>query len=112
MHLQSCVHKFRKWLSIAPPTFTRDDDSWEGPYARVLACAYTPDKTVPAFCCYLDGNGLVTDFLRLNNLLKRKYSPFDREREEKVHTHTTQPITALFGKGSSQYYILQYRKMI
>ena len=75
---------------MAPPTFNRevDEDSMdtgaEGPYARVLACAYSPDKTVPAFCCFLDGSGQVTDFLRLNNLLKRKYSPFDREREEKV----------------------------
>ena len=77
---------------MAPPTFTRDvpDDEEgidvvEGPYARVLACAYTPDKTVPAYCCFLDGSGQVTDFRRLNNLLKRKYSPFDREREEKVN---------------------------
>ena len=76
---------------MAPPSFTREvpeeeesSDS-DGPYARVLACAYSPDKTVPAFCCFLDGSGQVTDFLRLNNLLKRKYSPFDREREEKVH---------------------------
>ena len=76
---------------MAPPTFNREPpedeeniDVAEGPYARVLACAYSPDKTVPAFCCFLDGSGQVTDFLRLNNLLKRKYSPFDREREEKV----------------------------
>ena len=76
---------------MAPPTFTREVpdeeegiDVGDGPYARVLACAYSPDKTVPAFCCFLDGSGQVTDFLRLNNLLKRKYSPFDREREEKV----------------------------
>ena len=76
---------------MAPPPFTREvpeegeeEESSDGPYARVLACAYSPDKTVPAFCCFLDGSGQVTDFLRLNNLLKRKYSPFDREREEKV----------------------------
>ena len=90
VRLQSCVHQFRKWLDVAPPTFTReevDEDNVEvveGPYARVLACAYSPDKNIPAFFCFLDGNGQVTDFLRLNNLLKRKYSPFDREREEKV----------------------------
>ena len=75
---------------MSPPTFNREEvdeehmDTGEGPYARVLACAYMPDKNVPAFCCFLDGSGQVTDFLRLNNLLKRKYSPFDREREEKV----------------------------
>ena len=76
---------------MASPTFTRDEDfvgNGEGPYARVFACAYIPDKTVPAFCCFLDGSGQVTDFLRLNHLLKRKFSPFDREREEKVRVHT------------------------
>ena len=80
---------------MAPPTFTREVpeeeeniDTVEGPYARVLACAYVPDKTVPAFCCFLDGSGQVTDFLRLNHLLKRKYSSFDREREEKVRFFT------------------------
>jgi hypothetical protein len=75
---------------MAPPAFTREPpeedeaEPTDGPYARVLACAYSPDKTVPAFFCFLDGSGQVIDFLRLNNLLKRKYSPFDREREEKV----------------------------
>ena len=47
---QSCVHKFRKWLSMAPLPIKREDDSidqedtQEGPYARVVACAYIPDK--------------------------------------------------------------------
>lgn len=52
---------------------------------RVIACSYLPDKSVPAFCCFLDSNGEVNDFLRLGHLLKRKHSPFDREREEKVN---------------------------
>ena len=47
---QSCVHKFRKWLSMAPLPIKREDDSidqedtQEGPYARVVSCAYIPDK--------------------------------------------------------------------
>ena len=47
---QSCVHKFRKWLNMAPLPIKREDDSidqednHEGPYARVVACAYIPDK--------------------------------------------------------------------
>ena len=63
-----------------------EDDSLnssQGPYAKVIACAFTSDKTVPAFCCFVDSSGEVVDFLRLNNLLKRKYSPFDKEREDK-----------------------------
>ena len=44
--LQSCVHKFRKWLSVSPFSVKREDslNPEEGPYTRVLACAYTPDK--------------------------------------------------------------------
>jgi len=79
------VHKFRKWLGVAPLSIKREDslNQEEGPYARVVSCAYTPDKTVPAFCCFLDGSGEVVDFLRLNHLLNRRVCPFPREREEK-----------------------------
>ena len=43
---------------------------------------------VPAFCCSLDSNGEVVDYRRLANLLKRRISPSEREREEKVRTST------------------------
>jgi len=40
------VHKFRKWLGMAPLSIKREDslNQEEGPYARVVSCAYTPDK--------------------------------------------------------------------
>ena len=60
----------------------KDEDS-EGPYMRVMACAYTHDKATPSFFCYLDGNGEVIDFRRFNNLAKRKYTNYDKEREDK-----------------------------
>lgn len=89
--LQSCVHKFRKWTDQSPLQVKREDDSFnhdEGSYARVVACAYTPDRSVPAFCCFLDGSGEVVDFLRLNDLLKRRLSPMEKEREDKEATLT------------------------
>ena len=43
-----------------------------------------PGRSVPAFCCVVDGNGEVVDYLRLTNLLKRKFSPMERERKDKV----------------------------
>ena len=55
----------------------------EGPYMKVAACAYTHDKATPSFFCLLDSHGEVTDFCRFNNLAKRKYTTYDREREEK-----------------------------
>ena len=32
----------------------------------------------------MDGSGEVVDYLKLNHLLKRRQSPIEREREEKV----------------------------
>lgn len=74
--------KFRKWLDVAPIDVERDEDS-EGPYMTAMACAYTHDKAAPSFFCYLDGFGEVIDFKRLNNLAKRKYATYNKEREEK-----------------------------
>ena len=52
--------------------------------AIVMDCICCVFRTVPAFCCFLDGSGEVVDFLRLNHLLNRRVCPFPREREEKV----------------------------
>lgn len=60
-----------------------DDEEFKGPFMKVMACAYTPDKATPSFFCMLDGYGETVDYLRLNNLAKRKYSMYDQEREEK-----------------------------
>ena len=51
-----------------------------------------PTRMVPAFCCALDSAGSVVDYRRLPNLLKRRISPSERERNEKVRTCTT-PLT-------------------
>ena len=45
---------------------------------------------MPAFCCFIDSNGEVVDYRRLTNLLKRRLSPMEREREEKVHVHVNE----------------------
>lgn len=83
--------KFRKWLDVAPLRVEPHDEEEEeeeerrskGPYMKVLACAYTHDKGTPSFFCFLDSYGEVTDFSRFNNLAKRKYTTYDRERAEK-----------------------------
>lgn len=80
------MQKFRQWLSVAPLRVNHEDedeDEVKGPYMKVLGCAYTPDKATPSFFCSLDSYGEVVDYLRLNNLAKRKYTTYDREREEK-----------------------------
>ena len=59
------------------------DENSEGPYMTAMACAYTHDKASPSFFCFLDGFGEVVDFRRFNNLAKRKYTTYQKEREEK-----------------------------
>jgi hypothetical protein len=70
---------------VAPLRTDRDEDEeeYKGPYMKVIACAYTHDKATPSFFSVLDSYGESVDFLRLNNLANRKYSSYDREREEK-----------------------------
>lgn len=71
--------KFRKWLDMASIDVKPD----EGPYMTAMACAYTYDKATPSFFCFLDGFGEVIDYRRFNNLAKRKYTTFNKEKEEK-----------------------------
>ena len=89
------MQKFRQWLNVAPIQVERDEDAYEnknkepeGPYIKVLGCSYTHDKSTPSFFCCLDAFGEVIDFRRFNNLAKRKYTNYDRERQEKEEDMT------------------------
>lgn len=50
---------------------------------RVLGCAYTHDKDTPSFFAYMDDFGEVVDFRRFDDLSKRKYANYDKERQDK-----------------------------
>ena len=64
--LQCCVKKFHQWINVAPlqPKRLEDEGSYlqdEGPYARVLACAYSPDRFVQCTCaCVCNMYGFCT----------------------------------------------------
>ncbi|CAI8018492.1 Transcription elongation factor SPT6 [Geodia barretti] len=88
--LRSCVQTFRDWLDGAPLAAKKEEDEedrylsqGEGPFTKVVAVAFGSDKMVPAFCCALDSTGSVVDYRRLPNILKRRISPSERERNEK-----------------------------
>lgn len=57
---------------------------------RVMLCSLLPSysipflRTVPGYCCFLDGNGEVVDFIRVSSILKRRNSRFEIERVQKV----------------------------
>ena len=48
--LQSCLHRFRRWLDMAPMAIKKEEEEEEeecdGPFSRVVACAYSSDRCV------------------------------------------------------------------
>ena len=77
-----------------------DSFNEEHPGLCVMACAYSSDRyhhyapgsdtellfhrSVPAFCCILDENGEVMDFLRMAHILTHRNSRNDYDRVKKV----------------------------
>ncbi|EDO33602.1 predicted protein [Nematostella vectensis] len=87
--IKSCRNKLKSAIEVAPyQPEQQPDQEYEdmgGDGFRVLALSYLPDPTVPAFLAMLDGEGQVTDYLRLKSLLVRRnaYRQSEREAKEK-----------------------------
>lgn len=86
--LKACCRKLYNYLKVAPYQADQQmddhydfDDSESG--VRVLGIAYVPERDTTSFGCMVNGEGEVTDFIRLPNLTKRSRSLRDKEREEK-----------------------------
>ncbi|XP_018496136.1 LOW QUALITY PROTEIN: transcription elongation factor SPT6-like, partial [Galendromus occidentalis] len=86
--LRSVSKKFYNWLKVAPynpPDWIQEEedfDTREG--VRIFAIAYQNDWNVPAFGALINGDGEVTDYLRLENILKRKNAWRESERAAKI----------------------------
>ncbi|XP_052215259.1 transcription elongation factor SPT6-like isoform X2 [Dreissena polymorpha] len=86
--LKACCRKLYNWLKVAPyqieqhmeDDYDLDDNE---PGLRVLGLAFIAEKDTTAFGCMVNGEGEVTDFIRLPNLTKRIRSQRPMEREEK-----------------------------
>lgn len=78
----------RFFISVAPyepPDEVTDEEDFETREGvRVMAIAFENNWEVPAFGCLVNGEGEVTDYLRLANLLKRKNSFRQAERDGKI----------------------------
>lgn len=88
--LRACCRKLLNWLKVAPYQVDQQldddydyDDNNNG--LKVMGVAYSTNRDTPAFATIIDGNGQVTDFLRLQDMTKRRnaWRPKDKEAKEK-----------------------------
>uniref|UniRef100_UPI00358E2347 transcription elongation factor SPT6 isoform X2 n=1 Tax=Myxine glutinosa TaxID=7769 RepID=UPI00358E2347 len=89
--IRCCAQKLRSFLQVAPyqpDQQQEDDDDLMGDSGtrglRVLGLAYSPEWNTPVFCALVNGEGEVTDFLRLPHFMKRKNARREDDREKKV----------------------------
>ncbi|KAH8335387.1 hypothetical protein KR074_000739, partial [Drosophila pseudoananassae] len=88
--LRCCTAKLYKWLQVAPykPAIPPDYgyEEWSSLRGiRVLSLAYDTDPSVAAFCAVTTVEGDISDYLRLPNILKRKYSYNAEEKSQKLN---------------------------
>ncbi|XP_053313046.1 transcription elongation factor SPT6 [Spea bombifrons] len=89
--VKACSRKLYNWLKVAPyrpdQQVEEDDDFMEenqGKGIRVLGMAFSSARDHPVFCSLINGEGEVTDFLRLPYFTKRKNAWREEERERKA----------------------------
>ncbi|XP_071501070.1 transcription elongation factor SPT6-like [Diadema antillarum] len=89
--IKQCCAKMFNWLKVMPfqvdqPMEEDDEEYLEGQGRmglRVMGMAFTSERDNAAFCCMIDGEGEVTDFLRLPHFLRRRTAFYQRDRDLK-----------------------------
>ncbi|ERE67897.1 transcription elongation factor SPT6 [Cricetulus griseus] len=89
--VKACSRKLYNWLRVAPyrpdQQVEEDDDFMDenqGKGIRVLGIAFSSARDHPVFCALVNGEGEVTDFLRLPHFTKRRTAWREEEREKKA----------------------------
>uniref|UniRef100_A0A8C4LNQ1 Transcription elongation factor SPT6 n=1 Tax=Equus asinus asinus TaxID=83772 RepID=A0A8C4LNQ1_EQUAS len=89
--IKACSRKLYNWLRVAPyrpdQQVEEDDDFMDenqGKGIRVLGIAFSSARDHPVFCALVNGEGEVTDFLRLPHFTKRRTAWREEEREKKA----------------------------
>ncbi|XP_070591606.1 LOW QUALITY PROTEIN: transcription elongation factor SPT6 [Erythrolamprus reginae] len=89
--VKACSRKLYNWLKVSPyrpDQQVEDDDDLmdetQGKGIRVLGIAFSTARNHPVFCALLNGEGEVTDFLRLPHFTKRRNAWREEEREKKA----------------------------
>uniref|UniRef100_A0A803TVC8 SPT6 homolog, histone chaperone and transcription elongation factor n=2 Tax=Anolis carolinensis TaxID=28377 RepID=A0A803TVC8_ANOCA len=89
--IKACNRKLNNWLKVAPyrpdQQVEEDDDFMDenqGKGIRVLGIAFSSARDHPVFCALVNGEGEVTDFLRLPHFTKRRNAWREDDREKKA----------------------------
>ncbi len=86
--IDSCKKKLYEWIKTAKYTVSfedEDEDDWDSSHGcRVMGIAYENDQEVASYAVSLQADGEVGDLLKLEHLLKRRNSRFEREAREKA----------------------------
>eukprot|EP00117_Sycon_ciliatum_P042302 scpid17102/ scgid30794/ Transcription elongation factor SPT6; Protein pandora len=80
--VQQCALQLRAWVEVAPfqpEAAVNDDDPSYSPGLRVLTTCIVPDRSKPITFAMLDGNGEVSDFLRVGHLLDRNEAKKEKD---------------------------------
>ncbi|KAK2185910.1 hypothetical protein NP493_217g02051 [Ridgeia piscesae] len=87
--VKSSCRKLYGWLKVAPYQVEQqlddEDDEFDSSRGlRVMGVCYSTNREVASYCCVIDGDGNVVDFMRLVHIMKRKnsYRASDREAKE------------------------------
>ncbi|XP_071094189.1 transcription elongation factor SPT6-like [Haliotis cracherodii] len=86
--VKACSRKLYNWLKVAPYQVDQqleDDYDYDDNHGvKVLGVAFSTDRDSTAFGALIDGDGEVTDFIRLEHILKRRnaWRQMDRDAKE------------------------------
>lgn len=90
--IKKCAQKLNSWIRVAPyavdPAIMEDEDFDTRDGVRVMGFAFLPVNDQAAFAAMIDGDGEVTDHLRLPNFMIRKgdrTSHADQQLRQKDH---------------------------
>ncbi|XP_039221449.1 transcription elongation factor SPT6 isoform X1 [Crotalus tigris] len=94
--MKACSRKLYNWLKVAsyrPDQQVEEEEDFldesQGKGIRVLGIAFSSARNHPVFCALLNGEGEVTDFLRLPHFTKRRNAWREEEREKKAQDTET-----------------------
>ncbi|KAM3854892.1 LOW QUALITY PROTEIN: transcription elongation factor SPT6 [Vipera latastei] len=94
--MKACSRKLYNWLKVAsyrPDQQVEEEEDFldesQGKGIRVLGIAFSSARNHPVFCALLNGDGEVTDFLRLPHFTKRRNAWREEDREKKAQDTET-----------------------
>ncbi len=86
--IRSCRRKLYDWIKTAKYTVAfedEDEDDWDSSHGcRIMGIMYENDQEVASYAVALQADGEVGDLLKLEHLLKRRNSRFEKEAREKI----------------------------